>query len=59
MEAGWRVGSEERDQHNFEELRAEQEAVEVKACEEGICCVHNQFVKDGPGEKQVARSRRS
>ena len=46
MEAGWRIGNDDKDRHNVEELRAEQEVVEVRAGEEGIWCVHHQLVKE-------------
>ena len=58
MEAGWRVGSEDRDRHTFEELRAEQEAVEVRAGEEGICWVHHQLVKEDEVRGRVTQGRR-
>ena len=50
MEAGWRIGNDDKDRHNVEEMGTEQEAVEVRARGEGTCCVHNQLVKEGRGE---------
>ena len=57
MEAQWRIGNDDNLRHNVEELRAEQEAVEVKACEEGICWVHHQLVKEGRGETQGGKEQ--